>query len=280
VQNRVDNCPRIYNPDQSKTIPGLNGNACDYDSDKDGVEDGRDNCPATFNPDQKDTDANTLGDACDSDIDGDKIANNVDNCPAVINADQKDADHDGVGDACSRGFCFVAGKNRDAACLDPKNVFQVTAAPEVTAKTGEQVFLSIYSNRAKDAPNSSGDVTIKYSWAIVSSPDGSNDTINNPTGSVNESAAFEYHYANEGLRPTLTPRLPGTYKIKLAADLAMNDPLFPGAQHAESEVNLNVTGDAIGGGCSTGGRSAGGAATMALLGLALLGLISRRRFSK
>jgi hypothetical protein len=60
-----------------------------------------DNCPGVFNPDQTDTDADGLGDLCDSDDDNDGILDVADNCPIVANPDQADSNHDGIGDACS-----------------------------------------------------------------------------------------------------------------------------------------------------------------------------------
>lgn len=72
------------------------------DLDLDGVDDAVDNCPTVFNPDQADTDQDGIGDMCDPDADPDMdgLPNNIDNCPFVANASQTDLDADGAGDAC------------------------------------------------------------------------------------------------------------------------------------------------------------------------------------
>jgi hypothetical protein len=76
---------------------------CDWgdpDDDNDGVDDDVDNCPFVYNPDQTDTDADVLGDACDADDDNDFIPDADDNCPLVFNPGQEDFDGDGAGDPC------------------------------------------------------------------------------------------------------------------------------------------------------------------------------------
>src|SRR3989344_3001051 len=93
------------------------------DNDNDGIEDNLDNCPSVFNPDQADFDNDGIGDVCDNDIDGDGVPNNedpddynpniptndgdsdgvndnLDNCPSVFNPDQADFDNDGLGNVC------------------------------------------------------------------------------------------------------------------------------------------------------------------------------------
>lgn len=95
----IDNCYIVYNPDQEDTNNNGVGDACELDSDKDGIPDGADNCPLTPNADQADSDGNGIGDLC-QDTDGDGIIDINDNCPLTPNTDQIDTDKDGTGDAC------------------------------------------------------------------------------------------------------------------------------------------------------------------------------------
>jgi hypothetical protein len=74
IPDDEDNCPTVYNPDQTNSDGDSHGDACD-------------NCPTVDNEDQANSDADSHGDVCD-------------NCPTVDNEDQADGDMDGVGDAC------------------------------------------------------------------------------------------------------------------------------------------------------------------------------------
>jgi len=62
--------------DEPQTLPDMS-----TDRDDDGVEDLEDNCPEVFNPDQSDIDADDEGDACAPDDDQDGIPNEWDPAP-------------------------------------------------------------------------------------------------------------------------------------------------------------------------------------------------------
>lgn len=64
------------------------------DTDGDGINDSVDNCPTVANPDQLDTDGDGIGDACDPDIDGDGLTNQEE---YVLGTDPLLADTDGDG---------------------------------------------------------------------------------------------------------------------------------------------------------------------------------------
>ena len=100
IPDRSDNCPGIFNVDQSDIDGDRLGDACDDDADGDQIVNETDNCPDLFNPEQADADGDGIGDACDDDADNDKLRNDVDNCPWTPNPDQHDNDSDGMGDAC------------------------------------------------------------------------------------------------------------------------------------------------------------------------------------
>ena len=108
--NCDDNCPAVYNPDQKDTCHSGIGDACQADTEGDGIMDACDNCLTVDNPDQANGDSDVFGNACDNcptvdnpdqaNDDSDVLGNACDNCPTVYNPDQKDGDGDGVGDLC------------------------------------------------------------------------------------------------------------------------------------------------------------------------------------
>ncbi len=92
------------------------------DDDKDGIKNNVDNCPKVYNPNQLDTDSDGKGNACDNDDDNDGINDSSDNCPLISNPLQEDSDNDGKGDACQSEaddeFCFpIKAKNTKVAVI-------------------------------------------------------------------------------------------------------------------------------------------------------------------
>lgn len=96
------------------------------DFDEDTVPDNEDNCPDVYNKQQTDDDGDGIGNRCDDtpvgegkvDTDGDGFSDDVDNCPEVFNVGQGDYDGDGTGNSCDdtpfhnpdRNTTFVVGQ--------------------------------------------------------------------------------------------------------------------------------------------------------------------------
>lgn len=311
IPNASDNCQRVYNPTQRKTmdsaqlgdacnpdddldgvsdaedrcpkVPGdtaIGGRACDDDEDLDGIPDARDNCPSISNDEQGDINGDGLGDRCDFDMDGDSVPNNLDNAPTIPNPDQLDRDRDGIGDADpSDEFCYVFDRARADSCLNPLDTFKVGALPvhpgSEVPEVGEEIALALFANRV-DAP-------IEYTWSVVSAPDGSDATVRASAGkavqSKPESDGFEYAYALDGnnVAPTFVPDRAGTYELKLVAKLMFDDEAFPGGPTvATYSMKLTAGGDAASsGGCTTASGQATGASLL-LVGLGMLWMRRRR----
>lgn len=91
----------------------------ELDQDGDGIEDSLDNCPEVFNPDQLDTDGDGIGDACDecTDEDGDGFGiptgatsicsdADCDDGDATINPDAEEIWYDGIDQNCDGASDF------------------------------------------------------------------------------------------------------------------------------------------------------------------------------
>lgn len=100
------------------------GNDLDYDGQQD--DSGCDNCPGLFNPDQSDCDHDGQGDACDpDDVDHDGVTDACDSCPTIANPAQANcnADSEIVGGACDRlapgASCPASAPNLVGDACDP-----------------------------------------------------------------------------------------------------------------------------------------------------------------
>lgn len=95
---------------QDATVSNLTVGRTVIDNDEDGVEDSLDNCPTVYNPDQNlrtyyaDTDGDGYGDPSTAvttcEAPAGYVDNNLDNCPTFASSNLTDSDGDGLGDAC------------------------------------------------------------------------------------------------------------------------------------------------------------------------------------
>ncbi|MFU8806632.1 MAG: thrombospondin type 3 repeat-containing protein, partial [Bradymonadaceae bacterium] len=211
--NADDPCPMVqWHLDASIDPANLDSDICFPDSSGDGIPDVFDNCPNHHNPDQADLDGDLVGDACDPDIDGDGIPNELDNCPYVPNPDQADSDRDGVGDACDPDFCFVV-MGDDENCLDPAQTL-TAYTPALVGETGEDIRLRLFANQRNQA--------LRYTWSLVTSPEGSKAFVKNPEGTVSVSTPFEYRYLADSV-PNLVADLPGQYEVRVDIETVFED---------------------------------------------------------
>ena len=132
-----DNCPDRKNADQENVDGDALGDACDDDTDGDGVPDAQpDNCRFVPNPDQADADGNGYGDECppvDSDDDG--VTDDRDNCVRHPNPDQADSEPsqpDGKGDVCD-------GDDDDDRYADHMDNCPFVDNPEQTDRDGDGI---------------------------------------------------------------------------------------------------------------------------------------------
>lgn len=141
-----DNCPNLFNPEQTNSDPDTRGDACDTDDDNDRVldiddaeptnpfvcrdldEDSCDDCSAlgqsNTRRDGDDLDNDGLCDLGDPDIDNDDIDNENDNCPNVSNNLQANEDSDEFGDACDDDLDNDTILNDTDNCPTIANVLQ------------------------------------------------------------------------------------------------------------------------------------------------------------
>ena len=125
------------------------------DSDQDGVGDNTDNCTNLANTDQLDTDGDAFGDACDPDSDNDGLPNNYEIAYGLNPVDASDAQSDSDMDGLTALEEFTAGTNPNAKPLSQSLVGTWTFVNEANSLTAG-IFpgdSSIWANSDSDLPN-------------------------------------------------------------------------------------------------------------------------------
>lgn len=258
-------------PDVADPCPLLAGvtdpsdDRCDADSDDDGIPDSLDLCPDRGADDNADTDDDGLGDACDPDLDNDGVPNEVDNCRLTPNTSQLNGDRDAFGDACDTSFCFVVDLPDAARCLNPNGRYFGRPGPDATVSTGQRYRLRIFTNRP-NAPTA-------YAWTVASGPKGGKADISFPSGTVNLSTPWEFHYPKERAAE-FSADMPGVYQLELQSQLVFEDDLYPGLRTDVQTMTIVVEGEAVG--CSAMRPRQGELG----LGLLVLGLLTLGRRSR
>ena len=147
-------------------------------------------------------------------------------------------------------------------CLDPTDPFQVYV-PAVEMSEGETTRLRLFANHANQP--------LRYTWSVVSAPDRSRATVQSAVGGANLSTPYEYRYAAESVT-MFTPDVPGTYQIRVVAELAFEDTVT-GQAKALSDYTVELVANPVpGSGCNTSPAS-----PMWWMMAPLLGLLVRRR---
>jgi MYXO-CTERM domain-containing protein len=156
------------------------------DADADDVDDSLDNCSGVKNPDQADSDSDGLGDLCDNcpqrankaqgDEDNDGTGNICDTCPQLANPDNLDTDADGWGDACDT-CASVANPDqiRPEVCPDVSAGGSGSggetsgSAGEPTGSSGTDVSSKAGESNGGEAPGGSGKGGTKSTGGATSS---------------------------------------------------------------------------------------------------------------
>lgn len=265
----------------------LGQGACDDDEDGDEIFGADDNCPSIYNPEQSDLNSDGFGDFCDSDMDGDGFENWKDNCRGVANPTQLDLDLDGLGDggawsgpeSCDPTECYViAGDSQ--GCLNPNLAFTIKLglikdeilAPEILV--GNKVIVPIFTNR----------LGANHTWEarLAEAPSDSEVILKNGRGSAttmmrngfnspqvanclsgDASGCTEYNLIS------FEPDAPGRYVIEVTAEL-------PGGDALGAKTTARIVAD-VGGEKAGGCQSAGASGMFAAMALGFLAFVRRRR---